>query len=135
MATLVHSKKLYVKNRYRSPFLRLPTEIIHVLSFVMEDTGAYPVWRPISITRHHIRRIMCKATALRWKGNVSLGRDAVDVLTRSKGNPRVVVAQFGPWDEEYLKAVDSARWSCSVPLLVYLASPESSNIHSLASNA
>ena len=100
-ATLVHLKKLLcVKNQYYSPFLRLPTEIIiHILSFIMEDMGAYPVWRPIFTTCHHIRRIMCDATSLWWKVNVSLGRDAVGVLMRSKGSPRVVVSQFDPWDE------------------------------------
>jgi len=100
-ATLAHLKKLLrVKNRHFSSFLRLPTEtIFHVLSLVMEDMDAYPVWRLIFTTCYHTRRIMCDATALRWKVNASLGRDAVDVLTRSKGHPRVVVAQFDPWDE------------------------------------
>ena len=100
-ATLIHLKKLLrARDRHYSPFLRLPTGIIiHISSFAMEDIGVYPAWRPIFTTCYHIHRIMCDATSLWWKVSVSLGRDAVDALMRSKGNPRVVVSQFDPWDE------------------------------------
>jgi len=100
-AVLVHLKQLLrVKNRHRSPLLRLPTEIIiHILSFVMEDMGSYPAWRPIFTTCYCIRGIMTDATALWWKVDISLGREAKFALMRSQGNPRTVVARFTPWDE------------------------------------
>jgi len=100
-AVLVHLKKLLrVRNQYCSPLLRLPIEIItHVLSFVMENMGSYPAWHEIFATCYRIRRIMYHATSLWWEMNISLGRQAEVVLTRSEGNPRAVVAQFTPWDE------------------------------------
>ncbi|KAF9644293.1 hypothetical protein BDM02DRAFT_3122117 [Thelephora ganbajun] len=98
---LVHLKKLLrVRNQYRSPLLRLPTEItIHILSFVMENMGSSPVWRSIFATCYHIRTIMCNATILWRKVDLSLGRAAEYVLMKSKGNPLEVVARFNPGDE------------------------------------
>ena len=99
---LVHlSTLLHIRNQYRSPLLRLPTEIIvHILSFVMEDLGSHPqAWRPIFTTCHHIHKIMCDTTSLWWKVDVSLGREAEVVLMRSRGTPREVFAWLDPWDE------------------------------------
>ena len=61
-AVLIHLKKLLrLKNWLRSPFLRLPTEIIiHILSYVMEDAEHSSVWWSVFSTCH----IMCVATEL-----------------------------------------------------------------------
>jgi len=133
---LVHLKQLFrVKNQHRSPLLRLPTEItIHILSFVMEDMGSYPVWRPIFTTCYRIRRIMSDTTALWWKVDVSLGREAEVALMRSQGNPRAMVARFNPWDKRDTIKRESVliRWrdqwvlqDCRLRTLVFYGSTSS----------
>lgn len=94
--TLVHLKQLLcVKNRLCSPLLQLPEEtIIHILSFVMGDMGFYSRWRPIYTTCRRIHRIMCNATALWWKVDLSFERNAKVVLMKSKGDPQVVIAML-----------------------------------------
>ena len=97
---LVHLRKLSrVKNRIRSPLLRLPTEtIVHILSFV-NDRGYRSDWQAIFQTCHYILRLMLNQTEV-W-GSVCFG-DSVSSMkaahiafARSNGNPQKVVAKFG----------------------------------------
>ena len=110
---LVHVKKLLrLKNRYCSPLLRLPVEvIIHILSFVMGKMGYSYAWKPIFKTCHQIWRIMCETSSLWWRVDASLRRNAQVILMRSNGAPREVVARLLPWDEwDNVGRVDVLRY-------------------------
>jgi len=84
---LVHVKNLLrLKNRYCSPLLRLPAEvIIHILSFVMEEMQFSYVWKLLFKSCHQIWRIICKTASFWWKVDASLRRNAQVVLMRSNG--------------------------------------------------
>ena len=103
-AVLVHlSKLLRVRNQLCSPFLQLPTETItHILSFVIGDVAPHSAWLPIFITCYCIHKIMCNATDLWWKVDLShgptFGKEARVALTRSGGSPCAMIAQLTPWD-------------------------------------
>jgi len=87
----VHLKKLhYLKNRLRSPLLRLPTEtVIRILSYIMED---YSAWCSIFKTCHRLREIIHSATELWSNVDLSHARTARLVLTKMRANPRVIIA-------------------------------------------
>lgn len=100
--TLVHLRLLLrIKNRLRSPLLRLPTEtIIRILSFINE--GCHYNWRSIFSTCHHIYLIMRTSPEVWWEVNydcmtTSLRAAHVSFM-RSKGKPRVLAADLDPWD-------------------------------------
>ena len=96
---LIHLKKLLrIKNRLRSPLLRLPTEtIIHILSYIMENMEYRSVWQPILNTCHHIYSIMRTATELWWKVDCSSDKVARIAFLRSDGNPQAIIADLQPW--------------------------------------
>ena len=99
IAELTHLRKLLrVRNRLRSPLLRLPTEtILRILSFIMVDLGSYlraDVWRSIHGTCHRIREIMCGATELWWKVDCAHARAAHIIFIRSNLDPRVIVSDL-----------------------------------------
>jgi len=109
--TLLHLRLLLrVRNQLHSPLLQLPTEtIIRVLSFA--NGGHYHDWQSIFSTCHRIYIIMRKATEVWWEVNyncttVSL-RTAHVSFMRSKGNPRVLVADLDPWDVPHSPDVES----------------------------
>ena len=99
---LVHLRLLLrIKNRLRSPLLRLPTEtIVRILSFV--NGGCYHDWRSIFSTCHRIYTIMRKSTEIWWEVNYDCAtgslRAAHISFMRSKGKPRVLLADLDPWD-------------------------------------
>ena len=99
VAVLVHMKKLLrVRNRLSSPLLRLPTEtIVRILSFLMDDLDhcySGHVWSSIHSTCHRIHRIVCSATELWWKVDCKRSEMAHFMFVRSKGCPRVIVADL-----------------------------------------
>jgi hypothetical protein len=99
MAGLTHLRKLLrVRNQLRSPLLQLPTEtIVRILSFIMAGLDSYfhaDVWWSIYGTCHRIHGIMCSATELWWKVHCARARAAHFILTRSRGNPRVIVSDL-----------------------------------------
>jgi len=96
---LIHLKRLLrIKNQLCSPLLQLPTEtIVHILSYIMEAVEQPCVWQPIFSTCHDIHRIMCTATELWWKVDCTRSRVARIALARSKGSPRVILADLDPW--------------------------------------
>ena len=93
---LIHMKKLLrLKNRLRSPLLRLPTEIVvHILSFIMQNVWDRRFWRPVFCTCHRIHKIMSSTTELWWKVDCTRPNTAYVALKRSNGNPQVVSAQL-----------------------------------------
>ena len=104
-AVLVHLRKLLrVRNRLRSPFLRLPIEtIVRILSLIMDGLDSYvysAVWTSIYGTCHRIHEIMCSATELWWKVDCTRERAAHFAFVRSGGNPRVIVSNFRSGDDE-----------------------------------
>jgi hypothetical protein len=91
---------LRVKNRLRSPLLRLPTEIIvYILS--LTNLGYYHDWRSILIACHRINEIMREATEIWWKVTYDCTPRslwaAYIAIARSKGTPRVLVADLSSW--------------------------------------
>ena len=106
-AVLVHLRKLLrVRNRLRSPLLRLPIEtIVRILSFIMADLDSYfyyPVWTSIYGTCHRIHEIMCSATELWWKVDCTCDRAAHFAFVRSGANPRVIISNFRPTDDRQI---------------------------------
>lgn len=99
---LVHLRLLLrIKNRLRSPLLRLPTEtMIRILSFTNE--GCHYDWRSIFSTCHHIYMIMRRSPEVWWEVNYDCTttslRAAHISFMRSKGKPRVLAADLDPWD-------------------------------------
>jgi hypothetical protein len=95
-AVLIHLKKLLrLKNRLRSPLLRLPIEIIvHILSHTMEDAEHSSVWWSVLSICHHIRNITCTATELWQKANFTLDRHALLAFMRSQGNLRAITVDL-----------------------------------------
>jgi hypothetical protein len=98
---LLHLRTLLrVKNRLRSPFLRLPAEtIIRILSFT--NLGRHHHWQSIFSTCHRINEIMREATDVWWKVTYNCTlcslRAADLALMRSKGTPQMLVADLGSW--------------------------------------
>ena len=97
---LIHLKKLLrIRNRLRSPLLRLPTEtIIHIISYIMEDMEYHSVWRSIFNTCHRIHWIVRTAAELWWKVDCTRIRVALVAFTRSEGNPETIIADLNPQD-------------------------------------
>ena len=96
---LVHLRKLLrVRNRLRSPLLRLPTEtILRILSYFMADLDSRyytPIWTAIYSTCHRIHETMCGATELWWKVDCARHRAAHAAFVRSGGNPHVIVSNL-----------------------------------------
>ena len=100
--TLVHLRFLLrIKNRLRSPLLQLPTEtIVRILSFT--NAGCHHDWRSVLSTCHRIYTIMRKSTEIWWEVNYDCMtgslRAAHISFMRSKGKPRVLIADLDPWD-------------------------------------
>ena len=109
--TLLHLRLLLrVKNRLCSPLLQLPTEIIiRILSFT--NGGYHRDWQSTFSTCHRIYMIMRKATEVWWEVNYNFTtaslRAAHISFMRSKGNPRVLVADIDPWDSMMSTGVES----------------------------
>ena len=95
---LIHLKKfLRIRNKLCSLLLRLPTEaIVHILSYIMGAPEQPHVWQPIFSTCHQINNIMRTATELWWKVDCTRSRVARIVFLRSRGNPRVLIANLQP---------------------------------------
>jgi len=93
---LIHLMELlHLKNRLRSPLLRLPTEtVVRILSFVMEDMGPSRVWRSIFGSCYHIYCIMSTAAGLWWKVDFEWPRAASVAFARSRGSPQAIVAHL-----------------------------------------
>ena len=110
-AVLVHKVELLrLKNRLRSPLLRLPTEIIvRILSYIMEYVGKPRTWRPIFSTCHHIHRIMGTATELWWKVDCAWAWGAYVIFQRSEWSPEVMIAELNPWDPDAEEVLDYWR--------------------------
>jgi len=111
-AVLIHLKKLLrIRNRLRSPLLQLPTEtIIRVLSFVMAGLDSYfytTFWKSIYGTCHRIHDIMCGATELWWRVDLTRPRTAHFILMRSKGNPRIIVSYLHSMPEGRLAIAET----------------------------
>jgi len=96
---LIHMTKLLrLKNRLRSPLLRLPTEIVvHILSFIMQNMYERHAWRPVFRTCHRIHRIMSTATELWWEVDSTRPNTACIALKRSEGTPQAVIARLN-WE-------------------------------------
>ena len=107
---LIHQKKLLrVRNRLRSPLLRLPTEaIIRILSYIMGALEKPRVWQAIFSTCHRVYRIMRTATELWWKVDCTRGTAAYIAFLRAKGNPRVIIADLQPWGSRRNKSIREA---------------------------
>jgi len=100
--TLLHLRLLLrVRNQLCSPLLRLPTETI-ILILSLTNGGHYHDWQSIFSTCHRIHIIMRKATEVWWEVNYDCTtaslRAAHVSFMRSKGNPRMLVADLDPWD-------------------------------------
>lgn len=110
-AVLLHLKKLLrVRNRLRSPLLRLPTEtIVRILSFIMAGLDSYfhppNFWTSIYSTCHGIHGIMRSATELWWKVDCERVRVAHIVFVRSRGNPQVIVSASRLTDERQVNRI------------------------------
>lgn len=109
-AVILHQKKLLrFKNWLSSPLLRLPKEtIIHVLSFIMDHEEHSNIWKPVYISCHRIYTIMRSATELWWKVNCRWAREAHFAFVRSKGSPRILIAELNPWNRDARDFMD--RW-------------------------
>ena len=107
-AVLLHQKKLLrLRNWLCSPLLRLPKEtIIHILSYIMDNQEHSTVWKPIINTCHHIYSIMRSATELWWKVDCRWAREAHLAFMRSKGSPRVLIAELHPWNRDAREFLD-----------------------------
>ena len=110
-AALSHLRKLLrIRNRLRSPLLKLPTEtIIRILSLIMAGLDSYfytGFWWSIYGTCHRIHDIMCSATELWWRVDWAQPRTAHFILARSKGNPRVIVSDLCSVFDEKLVATE-----------------------------
>ena len=123
VAVLVHKTELLrLKNRLRSPLLRLPTEtIVHILSYIMEDMEHPHIWRPIFSTCCRIYIIVCTTSKLWRKANFKLDKAASLAFARSMGNLEEITIDFagaglkGGIHQKTKKAVDFCRENVLLP--------------------
>lgn len=111
IATVIsHQKKLLrLKNWLCSPLLRLPEEtIIHIISFIVDHDEYSIVWKPVYSSCHRVYTIMRTATGLWWKINCRWAREADLAFSRSRGSPRVIIAELSPWNRDAREVLD--RW-------------------------
>jgi hypothetical protein len=100
-ATLHLKKLLRAKNWLCSPLLRLPPEIIiHILSYMMEETAHSSVWRPIISTCHHIRKLMCTSNELWRRADFTSDKLAMFAFEWSQGNLEVILADLLVEDDQ-----------------------------------
>src|ERR1700753_237253 len=100
-AAVIHLRRLLrIRNRLRSPLLRLPTEtIVHILSYAVEDTEHPPAWPPIISICHHIRDIMCSSPELWRRADFTSDKLARFVLERSQGSIEIITTDFSAGDD------------------------------------